>query len=99
MGETLVTISLPEELLRSIDRVTRRRGPSRAAVILTACQEYVKRAEERQGSKRRERDAIRQYIDGYRRFPETDPDPNEWTEVYNQWLAEHPKWQQRCSRR
>ena len=79
-----VTIEMPEELLRSIDRVTRRHGPASSAVILMACQEYVQRAEERRGFKRREREAVRRYIDGYRRFPETDPDPDKWTEAYKE---------------
>src|SRR5450759_4611690 len=47
MAEKIVTISLPEELLRSIDRVTGRRGPSRATLILKACEEYVRNVEDR----------------------------------------------------
>ncbi|HEY8768250.1 MAG TPA: ribbon-helix-helix protein, CopG family [Dehalococcoidia bacterium] len=93
MAEKLVTISLPEELLRSIDRVTRRRGPSRAALILKACEDYVRSVEKLKRFKKQEREAVRRYIKGYSRFPETAPDPDEWAEVYKAWLAEHPETQ------
>jgi hypothetical protein len=93
MSKKPITIEMPEELLRSIDRVTRRHGPARAAVILTACQEYVRCIDEQRGAKKPERDAIRQYIKGYRRFPDTEPDPHDWAAEYERWLAEHPKGQ------
>jgi hypothetical protein len=64
-------------------------------LILKACAEYVRNVEDRRTSKKREREAVRQEIEGYRRFPETNPDPDEWTEVYKEWLAEHPEAQRR----
>ena len=65
------------------------RAVARAALILKACEDYVLSVEELKRFKKREREAVRQYIKGYSRFPETDPGPDEWTEVHKQRLAEH----------
>jgi metal-responsive CopG/Arc/MetJ family transcriptional regulator len=58
-----VTISLPDDLLRSIDEQSAEAGLSRSEVIRQALEEMQRAASERA--------AEAQYIAGYRKHPET----------------------------
>lgn len=59
-----VTVSLPEEMLESIERVRRERRESRS--------EFFRRAVEELLHARREGDLDEQYVQGYLRCPETE---------------------------
>ena len=58
-----IAISLPQELLKEIERESGARGVTRS--------EYLRRAVEAFLRREREREAIEQYIRGYQQYPET----------------------------
>jgi len=62
-GSSKVAVSLPADLLADVERYRRRSGESRSAV--------VRRALERLLDARVEADAVREYVEAYRRTPET----------------------------
>jgi metal-responsive CopG/Arc/MetJ family transcriptional regulator len=62
MSSVTIAVSVPEDLLDSIDEVRRMSGRSRSDFISNAVRAYL--------AHRREEDA--RYIAGYRRMPETD---------------------------
>jgi hypothetical protein len=53
---------MDERLLRAVNREARAARLTRAALIRTACQEYLRRLEEEELERR--------YVEGYRRKPE-----------------------------
>ena len=57
-----VAISMPKELFRSVEQVRRELKIPRSEAIVEAIRAWLKRREEEQ--------AIRQYIEGYRKHPE-----------------------------
>ena len=59
-----IAISLPENLLQSIERERQANGESRS--------EFFRRAAEALLRREREREAIEQYVRGYLEMPETD---------------------------
>ena len=59
----IIQVPVPEELLRELDALSEKRGQSRSALIREACAKYIATAEKEE--------LVRQYIDGYRRMPET----------------------------
>ena len=59
-----VAISLPEEILQSIERERKATGESRS--------QFLRRAVEALLRQEREREAIEQYIRGYQQYPETE---------------------------
>ena len=58
-----VAISLPARLLRDIDRLRKKTGESRSAVFRRAAHTLI--ADQEHASR------IREYIEGYRNYPET----------------------------
>ena len=64
MGATeKIAISVPRELLREAERARKESGESRSAFIQRAIRTLLAR--------RKEKDAIRRYVIGYQRVPET----------------------------
>ncbi|MFU8796107.1 MAG: ribbon-helix-helix protein, CopG family [Dehalococcoidia bacterium] len=64
MGKTAkVAISLPEEVLAAVELERRARGESRS--------EFFRRAVQRRLNEERESSAIREYVRGYQRLPES----------------------------
>ena len=58
----VIQVPMDETLLRAVNREARASRSTRAALIRAACQEYLR--------KREERELDRRYIAGYRRKPE-----------------------------
>lgn len=58
----VIQVPLDEKLLRLLNRQARALRSSRAALIRSACQEYLRRLEEEELDRR--------YVEGYRRKPE-----------------------------
>ncbi len=77
-----IGISLPRELLDAADRECRSRGESRSEFFRHAVESAL-RAES-------ERAAVERYIEGYRRYPETDAEAAEWSTMSQAALAEEP---------
>lgn len=76
-------ISLPDHQAKAVERIRRFRNVPRSRIIQEAVDRYI--AEED------EREAIRRYVEGYRRIPETTAD----AEAYAQMAAEvlgHEDW-------
>ena len=61
-----VAISLPRALLREVEKTRKATGLSRSAIVRMALEESMAR--------RRRAVLVKQYVDGYRRFPETPAD-------------------------
>ncbi len=64
----VIQVPVQEALLRKLDELSVERGESRAAVIREACAKYIATAENEE--------LVRQYIEGYRRMPETQDELN-----------------------
>ena len=58
----VIQVPMDERLLRAVNREARASRSTRAALIRAACQEYLRRIEERELERR--------YLEGYRRKPE-----------------------------
>ncbi|MBN1608000.1 MAG: ribbon-helix-helix protein, CopG family [Polyangiaceae bacterium] len=61
-----VAVSLNADLLRQVERVRTRTGESRSAIVARALRLLTKEEEHAR--------LVHQYVDGYRRHPETPPD-------------------------
>ena len=70
----VIQVPIQEDLLGTLDEVSRERGQSRAAFIREACARYV--------ASLHEAELEQQYVEGYKRFPESTKD-SEW----RAWLA------------
>lgn len=67
-----------EELLERLDAYSAERGQSRSAFIREACAEYV--------AKLTEEELDREYVEGYRKFPEGEEE-EAWARIGEQELA------------
>jgi len=69
MVKKIIQVPMPYDLLAQLDAAAEQRGESRAALIREACVEYI--------ASSREAELVQQYIDGYKKFPESTAD-SEW---------------------
>ena len=58
-----IAISIPDEVLRAVEKERLSKGESRS--------EYIRRAVEAHLRREGEREAVEQYIKGYQKYPET----------------------------
>lgn len=58
----VIQVPIDDELLRAVNRRAKTLRSTRASLIRTACQEYLRRLEEAELDRR--------YVEGYRRTPE-----------------------------
>ena len=80
-----IAISLPEELLRSVEPGCQARGESRSEFFRRAAEEYLRRE--------REREAVEQYVRAYKENPETTEEleeANAWFRAGLEVLTEVP---------
>ena len=59
-----IAISMPEELYEQIEEARKELGMKRSEFIDLAVQEWIK--------KDKEKELIKQYIEGYKKYPETE---------------------------
>ena len=59
----VIQVPMEEELLRAVNRKAKARRSTRAALIRTACEDYLRKLEEEELDRR--------YVEGYRRKPES----------------------------
>jgi metal-responsive CopG/Arc/MetJ family transcriptional regulator len=64
MPSSKLAVSIPDDLLREVERARRRRGLSRSAVVQTGLRAWLKA--------QRDAERVKRYVDAYRRHPETD---------------------------
>ena len=62
MAKKVIQVPVDEELLKALDRLSRRQGRARAELIRSACLSYLTRVEQEELDRR--------YREGYRRIPE-----------------------------
>lgn len=62
MAKKVIQVPVAEELLKELDKISRKQRKPRAEVIRQACQRYLKEAENEE--------LDRLYRQGYERFPE-----------------------------
>ncbi|HTG61348.1 MAG TPA: ribbon-helix-helix protein, CopG family [Terriglobia bacterium] len=72
----VIQVPMDEKLLQAVNRKARSSRSTRAALIRTACQEYLQRLEEQELERR--------YVEGYRRKPEKPA----WGEIGARLAAE-----------
>jgi metal-responsive CopG/Arc/MetJ family transcriptional regulator len=75
MLKSVIQVPIDKELLARLDQRAAQKEISRAALIRQACTRYLRELEREE--------KIAQYVEGYRRFPETDRDVGETMA----WLA------------
>ena len=63
MRYKIIQVPVDRDLLEALNRVSREQAKSRSALIREACAKYIAAAEKEE--------RIRQYVEGYRRVPET----------------------------
>ena len=63
MPKKVIQIPVDRDLLEALNKVSRQQAKSRSALIREACAKYIATAEKEE--------RIRQYVEGYRRMPET----------------------------
>lgn len=80
-----IAISLPEDLLQGIERERRASGETRSEFLRRAVEAFLRREQERQ--------AIEQYVRGYRRQPETKAETAFAGSTAQPALAENP-WEE-----
>ena len=67
----VIQVPIQEDLLGTLDEVSRERGQSRAAFIREACARYV--------ASLHEAELEQQYVEGYLKFPEDPAEGEMWT--------------------
>jgi len=83
MGKSAkVAISLPEDILKAVEKERRARGESRS--------EFFRRAIERLLKQERESSAVREYVRGYREVPESAEEVETAHRIGSAVLAEEP---------
>ena len=75
MSETFskVAVSLPKALFQSVEQARRKLKLPRSAVVVEALRAWLSSQEEEK--------LIRQYIEGYRRHPESASETKAWTRL------------------
>jgi len=63
MRYKIIQVPVDRDLLQALNKVSREQAKSRSALIREACVKYIAAAEKEE--------RIRQYVEGYRRMPET----------------------------
>jgi len=83
MGKSAkVAISLPEDILKAVEKERTARGESRS--------EFFRRAIERLLKQERESSAVREYVRGYREVPESAEEVEAAHRIGSAVLAEEP---------
>jgi metal-responsive CopG/Arc/MetJ family transcriptional regulator len=83
MPKTIIQVPMDEELVKKLNKISKRQKKTRAELIRQACEKFLKEKE------REEQDRI--YVEGYRRIPET----TEWAEAQEKMLNDvwpREKW-------
>lgn len=68
-----VAISMPQEVFRSVEQTRRRLRMARSEAVVEALRAWLKNLEEKE--------LIRQYIEGYRKYPESKSEAKAWTRL------------------
>ena len=77
-----IAISLPEELLKGIDKEREVSGENRSQFFRRAIEAFL--------CQQREREAVEQYIRGYQQYPETEDEIAMAVSTLRAALAENP---------
>ncbi len=79
-----IAISLPDAVLRDIEKERRARGQTRSEFVRNAVDAFLRR--------QREREAVAQYIRGYQQHPETEEEVA-WDESTLKQVLEENPWE------
>ena len=72
-GTAKVAISMPKDLFQAMERIRRELRIPRSAAVVEALRAWLK--------SRQEKEQIRQYVEGYRRHPESKAEVKAWTRL------------------
>jgi metal-responsive CopG/Arc/MetJ family transcriptional regulator len=74
----IIQVPMPEDLVAKLDYVSQQQERSRSALLREAAAQYISRLDEAE--------KVKQYVEGYERYPE-DEDDVAWAEMGAQELA------------
>ncbi len=77
-----IAITIPKNLFKEAEKARREIGESRSAFIQRTIRRYLET--------RREKDAVRHYVEGYQRFPETEEEIEAAEQAATEILTEEP---------
>ncbi len=77
-----VAISMPKDLFRAVEQVRRELKIPRSAAIVEAIHIWLKRY--------KEQEKIRQYVAGYRKYPESREEVKQWTSLTAKTFGKDP---------
>ena len=72
-GTAKVAISMPRETFRSVERARRNLKLGRSEAVVAALRNWLREQEEAE--------MVRQYVEGYRRHPESRQDSRVWSRL------------------
>ena len=79
-----IAITIPKTLFREAEKARKEKGESRSAFIQRAIRTFLQM--------RKEREAVRRYVEGYRQLPETQQEIKAAEQAAMEILTEEP-WQ------
>ncbi len=77
-----VAISMPKEVFRSVEQTRRKLKMDRSEAVVEALQAWLKEHEERE--------LVRQYVEGYRKHPESKREAKAWTHLATEVFRRNP---------
>ncbi len=80
---TKVAVSIPKDLYQALERARKKNGKSRSAVVQDALRHWLNREQEAE--------LVRQYVEGYRRMPETEEE-TAWVDAISRRALLTEEW-------
>lgn len=80
---TKVAVSMPHALYRAVEQARKKNGKSRSAVVQDALRHWLNREQEAE--------RVRQYVEGYKRMPETEEEI-EWVDAVSRRALLTEEW-------
>jgi len=78
-----VAVSIPKDLYQALERARKKNGKSRSAVVQDALRHWL--------NQQREAEMVRQYVEGYRRMPETEEE-TAWVDAVSRRALLTEEW-------
>jgi len=79
-----VAISMPKEMFRSVEQTRRKLKLARSEAVVEALRAWLK--------KREEEELVRQYVEGYRKHPESKSEARVWTRLAAEVFRKDLPW-------
>ena len=83
-GVAKVAISMPRGVFRSVEQARKKLKMARSEAVVEALEAWLKGREEEE--------MVRQYVEGYRRHPESKAEAKAWTRIAARAFHKDPPW-------